>query len=157
MEKFNFNPTTRTLTITAKFAEMMNDPTSEEYQLVAQFQKDFPGLRIAKRTHRTPTRYNTKSGETYNRNQFKDLTYDRMEKFMRVLPQGEAYLTEYETVKAFAEVVKHNGYPIVRSWFIEQFPRYRKDPLFYMNNSPLVLHGSTFIESVAAGEGQEAA
>ena len=157
MEKFVFDAVSRTLTITAKFAEMMNAPTSEEYQLVAQFQKDFPGLRIAKRTHRTPTRYNTKSGETYNRNQFKDLTYDRMEKFMRVLPQGEAYLTQYETVKAFAEVVKHNGYPIVRSWFIEQFPHYRKDPLFYMNNSPLVLHGSTFIESVAAGEGQEAA
>lgn len=157
MEKFVFDAVSRTLTITAKFAEMMNNPTSDEYQLVAQFQKDFPGLRIAKRTHRTPTRYNTKSGETYNRNQFKDLTYDRMEKFMRVLPQGEAYLTEYETVKAFAEVVKHNGYPIVRSWFIEQFPHYRKDPLFYMNNSPLVLHGSTFIESVAAGEGQEAA
>lgn len=157
MEKFVFDAVSRTLTITSKFAEMMNNPTSDEYQLVAQFQKDFPGLRIAKRTHRTPTRYNTKSGETYNRNQFKDLTYDRMEKFMRVLPQGEAYLTEYETVKAFAEVVKHNGYPIVRSWFIEQFPHYRKDPLFYMNNSPLVLHGSTFIESVAAGDGQEAA
>ena len=157
MEKFVFDAVSRTLTITSKFAEMVNNPASDEYQLVAQFQKDFPGLRITKRTHRTPTRYNTKSGETYNRNQFKDLTYDRMEKFMRVLPQGEAYLTEYETVKAFAEVVKHNGYPIVRSWFIEQFPHYRKDPLFYRNNSPLVLHGSTFIESVAAGDGQEAA
>ena len=157
MEKFVFDAVSRTLTITAKFAEMMNNPEREEYKLVVKFQKDFPGLRIAKRTHRTPTRYNTKSGETYNRNQFKDLTYDRMEKFMRVLPQGEAYLTEYETVKAFAEVVKHNGYPIVRSWFIEQFPHYRKDPLFYMNFSPLVLHSSTFIESVAAGDGQEAA
>ena len=157
MEKFNFNPTTRTLTITAKFAGMMNDPTSEEYQLVVQFQTDFPGLRISKRTHRTPTRYNTKSGETYNRNQFKDLTYERMEKFMSVLPQKEAYLTEYETVKAFAEVVKHNGYPIVRKWFVEQFPYYRKNPLFYLNNSPLVLHGSTFIESMAAEEGQDAA
>ena len=103
MEKFVFDAVSRTLTITAKFAEMMNDPASDEYQLVAQFQKGFPDLRIAKRTHRTPTHYNTKSGETYNRNQFKDLTYDRMEKFMRVLPQGEAYLTEYNTVKAFAE------------------------------------------------------
>ena len=157
MEKFNFNPITRTLTVSAKFAEMMNDPNSEEYKLVVKFQEDFRDLRIAKRTHRTPTRYNTKSGETYNRNQFKDLTYDRMEKFMRVLPQGEAYLTEYETVKAFAEVVKHNGYPIVRKWFVEQFPHYRKNPLFYLNNSPLVLHGSTFIESMAAEEGQDAA
>ena len=157
MEKFVFDAVSRTLTITSKFAEMMNNPASDEYQLAAQFQKDFPGLRIAKRTHRTPTRYNTKSGETYNRNQFKDLTYERMEKFMSVLPQKEAYLTEYEMVKAFAEVVKHNGYPIVRKWFVEQFPHYRKNPLFYLNNSPLVLHGSTFIESMAAEEGQDAA
>ena len=149
MEKFNFNPTTRTLTITAKFAEMMNDPTSEEYQLVVQFQTDFPGLRISKRTHRTPTRYNTKSGETYNRNQFKDLTYDRMEKFMSVLPQREGYLTEYNTVKAFACAAKGNGYPLVRKWFVEQFPEFRKNPLFYLNNSPLVLHGSTFIQKEA--------
>ena len=149
MEKFNLDIMSKTLTVSAKFAEMMNNPESEEYQLVVQFQTNFPDLRIAKRTHRTPTHYTTKSGETYNRNQFKDLTYDRMEKFMRVLPQGEAYLTEYETVKVFAEVVKHNGYPIVRSWFIEQFPHYRKAPLFYMNNSPLVLHGSTFIQKEA--------
>ena len=149
MEKFNFNPITRTLTVSAKFAEMMNRPDSEEYKLAIKFQEDFPGLQIAKRTHRTPTRYTTKSGETYNRNQFKDLTYDRMEKFMRVLPHGEAYLTEYNTVKAFACAAKGNGYPLVRKWFVEQFPEFRKNPLFYLNNSPLVLHGSTFIQKEA--------
>ena len=149
MEKFNFNPITRTLTVSAKFAEMMNHPDSDEYKLVVKFQEDFPGLQIAKRTHRTPTRYTTKSGETYNRNQFKDLTYDRMEKFMSVLPQREAYLTEYNTVKAFACAAKGNGYPIVRKWFVEQFPEFRKNPLFYLNNSPLVLHGSTFIQKEA--------
>lgn len=157
MEKFNFDAVSRTLTITAKFAEMMNDPASDEYKLVVKFQKDFPGLRISKRTHRTPTRYTVKSGETYNRNQYKDLTYDHMEKFMSVLPQGEAYLTEYKTVKALAGAVKHNGYPIVRSWFVEQFPHFRKNPLFYLNNSPLVLHGSTFIERMATEETDEAA
>jgi hypothetical protein len=63
----------------------------------------------------------------------------------------------YEVVKEFACAAKHNGYPIVRKWFIEQFPHFRKNPMFYMNHSPLVLHGSTFIESVEAEEGQEAA
>ena len=149
MEKFNFNPITRTLTVSAKFAEMMNNPENEEYKLAVKFQEDFPNLRIAKRTHRTPTHYTTKSGETYNRNQFKDLTYDRMEKFMSVLPQKEAYLTEYNTVKAFACAAKGNGYPLVRKWFVEQFPEFRKNPLFYLNNSPLVLHGSTFIQKEA--------
>jgi hypothetical protein len=148
MEKYTFCAVSRTLTITAKFAEMMNNPGSDEYKLVVQFQENFPNLRIVKRTHKTPARYNTKSGETYNRNQFKDLTYDRMEKFISVLPQGEAYLAEYEIVKVFACAAKHNGYPIVRKWFVEQFPHFRKDPLFYLNNSPLVLHGQKFIEAL---------
>ena len=157
MEKFSFDVISQTLTITAKFSKMMNDPKSDEYKLVQQFRKDFPNLTIAKKTHKSATHYTTKSGEKFNCNQFKNLSYDRMEKFMRVLPQGEAYLTEYNTVKAFADAAKHNGYPIVRKWFVAQFPHYRKNPLFYLNNSPLMLHGSTFIESVAADEVQEAA
>ena len=157
MEKFTFDAVSRTLTITAKFAYMMNDPESDESQLVAKFQTNFPDLRIAKRTHKTPTRYNTKSGETYTHNQFKDLTYDRMEKFISVLPQSKTYLAEYEVVKAFACAAKHNGYPVVRKWFVEQFPHFRKDPLFYLNNSPLVLHGQKFIETLPSEEQDDVA
>ena len=157
MEKFTFDAVSRTLTITAKFAYMMNDPESDESQLVAKFQTNFPDLRIAKRTHKTPTRYNTKSGETYTHNQFKDLTYDRMEKFISVLPQSKTYLAEYEVVKAFACAAKHNGYPVVRKWFVEQFPHFRKNPLFYLNNSPLVLHGNKFIADLPTEDEEDAA
>ena len=157
MEKFTFDAVSRTLTITAKFAYMMNDPESDESQLVAKFQTNFPDLRIAKRTHKTPTRYNTKSGETYTHNQFKDLTYDRMEKFISVLPQSKTYLAEYEVVKAFACAAKHNGYPVVRKWFVEQFPPVRKNPLFYLNNSPLVLHGNKFIADLPTEDEEDAA
>lgn len=48
MEKFVFDVISQTLTITAKFAKMMNDPQSDEYKLVQQFRKDFPNLTIAK-------------------------------------------------------------------------------------------------------------
>ena len=157
MEKFTFDAVSRTLTITAKFAYMMNDPESDESQLVAKFQTNFPDLRIAKRTHKTPTRYNTKSGESYTHNQFKDLTYDRMEKFISVLPQSKTYLAEYEVVKAFACAAKHNGYPVVRKWFVEQFPHFRKNPLFYLNNSPLVLHGNKFIADLPTEDEEDAA
>ena len=152
MEKFKMDIVSKTLTVSAKFAEMMSDPQSDEYQLVVQFQTHFPDLRIAKKTHRSPTRYTTKSGETYNHNQFKDLTYDRMEKFMSVLPQKEAYLAEYQTVKEFACAAKKNGYPLVRQWFVEQFPHFRKNPMFYLKTSPLVLHGSTFIQKAAEND-----
>ena len=110
MEKFVFDVISQTLTITAKFAKMMNDPQSDEYKLVQQFRKDFPNLTIAKKTHKSATHYTTKSGEKFNCNQFKNLTYDRMEKFIKALPKSESYLREYTFVKDFASAIQTNGY-----------------------------------------------
>ena len=145
MEKYKFDVVSQTLTVTAKFAKMMNDPQSDEYKLVQQFRKDFPNLTIAKKTHKSATHYTTKSGEKFNCNQFKNLTYDRMEKFISALPQNVEYMSEYTVVKNFATSVKGNGYPLVREWFMTQFPEFRKNPLFYLNNTPQIVKASTFM------------
>ena len=81
MEKFQFDVISQTLTITAQFAKMMNDPESDEYKLVMRFRQDFPNLTITKKTHKSATHCTTKSGEKFNCNQFKNLTYDRMRWF----------------------------------------------------------------------------
>jgi len=157
MEKFSFDVVSQTLTITAKFAAMMNNPESEEYKLVAKFRNDFPNLRIAKRTHKSATHYTTKSGEKFNCNQFKNLTYDRMEKFIKALPKSEGYLREYLFVKDFASAIQHNGYTLVRKWFVAQFPEFRKNPLFYLNNSPELISGIAFLnKETSAPEADEA-
>ena len=145
MEKFKFDVVSQTLTITAKFNEQMGNPMSEEYKLVMQFRADFPNLTIVRKTHKTPSHYTTKSGEKFNCNQFKNLTYDRMEKFISALPQNVEYMSEYTVVKNFATSVKGNGYPLVREWFMTQFPEFRKNPLFYLNNTPLIVKASTFM------------
>ena len=145
MEKFKFDVVSQTLTITAKFNEQMANPMSEEYKLVMQFRADFPNLIIVRKTHKTPSHYTTKSGEKFNCNQFKNLTYDRMEKFISALPQNEEYMSEYTVVKNFATSVKGNGYPLVREWFMTQFPEFRKNPLFYLNNTPQIVKASTFM------------
>ena len=157
MEKFVFDVVSQTLTITAKFAKMMNDTTSDEYKLVQRFRKDFPNLTIAKKTHKSATSYTTKSGEKFNCNQFKNLTYDRMEKFIAALPKNEGYLREYLFVKNYASAIQHNGYTLVRKWFVAQFPEFRKNPLFYLYNSPLVLHGQKFIEALPSEEQDDVA
>ena len=146
MEKFKFDVVSQTLTVTANFAEKMNDPESGEYKVVVQFQSDFPNLKIAKRTHKSATSYTTKSGEKFNCNQFKNLTYDRMEKFISALPQSKSYLREYEFVKDFASAIQTNGYTVVRKWFVAQFPEFRKNPLFYLHNSPKLVSGAAFLE-----------
>lgn len=150
MEKFVFDVISQTLTITAKFAKMMNDPQSDEYQLVQQFRKDFPNLTIAKKTHKSATHYTTKSGEKFNCNQFKNLTYDRMEKFISALPKSESYLREYTFVKDFASAIQTNGYTLVRKWFVAQFPEFRKNPLFYLSHSPELVSGSAFLDKETA-------
>ena len=157
MEKFVFDVISQTLTITAKFAKMMNDPQSDEYKLVQQFRKDFPNLTIAKKTHKSATHYTTKSGEKFNCNQFKNLTYDRMEKFIKALPKSESYLREYTFVKDFASAIQTNGYTLVRKWFVAQFPEFRKNPLFYLNHSPALVSGAAFLDQETATPDQEAA
>ena len=146
MEKYKFDVVSQTLTVTANFADKMNDPSSDEYKLVVQFQSDFPNLKIAKRTHKSATSYTTKSGEKFNCNQFKNLTYDHMEKFIKALPKSERYLREYEFVKDFASAIQTNGYTVVRKWFVAQFPEFRKNPLFYLHNSPKLVSGAAFLE-----------
>lgn len=146
MEKFAFDVISQTLTITAQFAKMMNDPESDEYKLVMRFQKDFPNLTITKKTHKSATHYTTKSGEKFNCNQFKNLTYERMEKFISALPKSESYLREYTFVKNFASAIQHNGYTLVRKWFVAQFPEFRKNPLFYLSHSPELVSGIRFLD-----------
>lgn len=157
MEKFVFDVISQTLTITAKFAKIMNDPQSDEYKLVQQFRKDFPNLTIAKKTHKSATHYTTKSGEKFNCNQFKNLSYDRMEKFIKALPKSESYLREYTFVKDFASAIQTNGYTLVRKWFVAQFPEFRKNPLFYLSHSPELVSGATFLEEETSAPTQLAA
>ena len=157
MEKFVFDVISQTLTITAKFAKMMNAPQSDEYKLVQQFRKDFPNQTIAKKTHKSATSYTTKSGEKFNCNQFKNLTYDRMEKFIKALPKSESYLREYTFVKDFASAIQTNGYTLVRKWFVAQFPEFRKTPLFYLSHSPELVSGATFLEEETSAPDQMAA
>ena len=151
MEKFSFDVISQTLTITAQFAKMMNDPESDEYKLVMRFRQDFPTLTITKKTHKSATHCTTKSGEKFNCNQFKNLTYDRMEKFISALPKSESYLREYSFVKDFASAIQTNGYTLVRKWFVAQFPEFRKNPLFYLHNSPVLVSGSEFLDKETAG------
>ena len=157
MEKFSFDVVSQTLTITAKFAKMMNDTQSDEYKLVSKFRTDFPNLTITRKTHKSATNYTTKSGEKFNCNQFKNLTYDRMEKFIKALPKSEGYLWEYTFVKDFASAIQHNGYTLVRKWFVAQFPEFRKNPLFYLNHSPALVSGAAFLDQETAAPELDAA
>ena len=156
MDTYKYDVVSQTLTVTAKFAEMMNDPSSEEYKLVVRFQRDFPNLRVVKRTHKSPKRCTSKStGEKFKCNQFKNLTCDRMKEFIEALPNHDAYLREFKFVRYTASRIQANSYKVVREWFVAQFPEYRKNPLFYLYNAPELVSGGKFLADKAAASEYE--
>ena len=148
MERYKFDITKQTLTISASFAEAMNDPTSEEYQLVRQFKHDFPRLTIVRKTHKTPTRYHNSDGSITTHNKHNGLTYERMERFILALsPKDDTdYLEAFYTVRKMAEAMCASPYAVVSEWFMKQFPMYRTNPLFYIDHQPDIIDFSAVLE-----------
>ena len=150
MNTYKVDFVANTITITSAFAKAMNDPTSAEYKIIAQIRKDFPEMEIIRKTHKTPSKYQTKTGEKFNCNQFKNLTYKNMETFIMGLPAAEAYMNEYLFLKNYAAEVQTNGYTIIRRWFVAQFPDFRKNPLAYLTNQPAVVSGAEVADQYEA-------
>lgn len=148
MERYKMDFTTKTLIITKAFDEKAQNPFTAEGKILMKFQKDFPDLKIRLRTHKTPTKYHTKSGEVYNCNQYKNLSYNKMERFINTLPEGEnrdKVKEAYNYLRYGTGLVQTSTYKIVREWFVAQFPEYRKNPLFYLYNEVVIIDFNAFI------------
>ncbi len=139
----------KTLTLTKAFSDACADPTSAEYAILTHFQRDFPDLKIVRKTHKTPTKYHNANGTTTRCNQFKNLTYENMESFINALPESDSkvkVMEAYTFLRYGAGFVQTNAYRTVRDWFIAQFPMYRSNPLFYISNEVNVIDLTAFAE-----------
>ena len=152
MERYKFDVAEQTLTLSAAFAAKANDPKSAEYALVKKFKSDFPSLRIVRKTHASPAKPNKNNG----------LTYERMERFMSALgDDGLDYLEAYFTLREKAEAMCASPYSVVSAWFMRQFPKFRSNPLFYLDSAPNIVDFSTILDRaakkpfVAKAEGDE--
>ena len=151
MERYTFNPVTKTLVITAAFAKAMQNIESAEYALYSQLMADIPNLEVISKTHASPKKCVSKStGEKFKCNQFKNLTYKNMETFIMGLPAAEAYMEEYLFLKNYAAEVQTNGYTIIRRWFVAQFPDFRKNPIVYLTNQPAVVSAAEVADQYEA-------
>ena len=146
MNAYKMDFASKTLTLTKAFSDACADPTSKEYAILTHFQRDFPDLKIVRKTHKTPTKYRNASGEITRRNQFKKLTYEHMEQFMKTFSNSEEYLKVYNFLRFEAGLIQTSAYKTVREWFVKQFPEYRSNPLFYINNAPKVIDITPFLE-----------
>lgn len=126
-----------TLIMTADFADKAYDPETPEYEILVRLKKDFPDLKVERKTHSRPTSYTTsKSNEKFYHNPYKGITRDNMERFIATVDDKDgSYKREYDRVYNYAlGMGKKRAYAIVAGWFVEQFPKYRTDPFYYYNN-----------------------
>ena len=147
MKGYTLNLSAKTLTITKAFEDAVSKGEGEAYDLYTKFMREIPGLTVVRKTHKTPTKYTSKStGETFNCNQFKNLTYDNMEGFINGLPNNEEYLKAYNFLRYYGGLPQTSRYTAVRKWFVAQFPEFRKNPLFYLYNEVKVVNIAPFIQ-----------
>ena len=147
MKGYTLSLSAKTLTITKAFEDAVSKGEGEAYDLYTKFMREIPGLTVVRKTHATPTKYTSKStGEKFNCNQFKNLTYDNMEGFINGLPNNEEYLKAYNFIKNCGSLPQTSRYTAVRKWFVAQFPEFRKNPLFYLYNEVKVVNIAPFIQ-----------
>ena len=138
--------TSKTLTMTKAFEDKAQDPESKEFAILMNLQNSIPGLIVVRKTHATPRKYTNKQGEKFNCNQFKNLTYDNMESFIKQLPNSKELEKSFDFLKNYGALPQTSRYTAVRKWFVAQFPEFRKNPLFYLYNEVKVVNIVPFIQ-----------
>lgn len=112
---YRIDYTTMTMTMTSEFANRAYDPTTSEYEILTRLQRDFPKLRVVRKTHRSPKSPNPEKG----------LTYNWMEKYIRLHENADELLELFQKVKGTGR-----GYLYVKAWFVKQFPNHKEVPVF---------------------------
>jgi len=147
MKGYTLSLSAKTLTITKAFEDAVSKGEGEAYDLYTKFMREIPGLTVIRKTHATPSKYVSKStGEKFNCNQFKNLTFDNMKAFIEGLPNSEKFMKSYNFLRYYGGLPQTSRYPAVRKWFVAQFPEFRKNPLFYLYNDVNVIDFMAILE-----------
>ena len=110
---------------------------------------EIPDLRVERKTHKKPTPYKGNDGKRTSHYPTKKLSYERMERFMAAIPEGQKYLDEYWKLRKYAKDMCLAPYAPVARWFMAQFPKFRENPLFYVKNSVEVIDFAAFLDNAA--------
>lgn len=116
MANYKMNFATKTLTITKAFATMAMKPNTEEANTLAHLKSLFPDLKIAYKTCCSTGSH-----------PFKGMTYNKMERYIRLHENAGDLLIAFSTVKEIGRT-QPNAHNYVCKWFLEQFPDYREIP-----------------------------
>ncbi len=103
------------------FYKRIADPGSDEYTLLQEIRADYPDYKI--HLHRI------KQNEAKER--YKGLTYDYMREYIRShVPEAEIEISLHTLEEMI--LISHchsqaHRYPVIKKWFLEQFPEVKVD------------------------------
>ena len=109
---------TNTVIMNYKFAAAAAKYGTKENRIIRNIRHDFPGMTEIVVAGRVQT-----TAKTNHR-----LTYENMEKHIRVYDNADELLEVFKTVKAASATVA-SPYKYVADWFKAQFPDYRTAPM----------------------------
>ena len=110
---------TNTVIMNYKFAAAAAEYGTPEYNLMKSIRTDFPGMAEVVVSGRVQT-----TAKANHR-----LTYENMEKHIRVYENADELLEVFKTVKAASAAVA-SPYKYVADWFKAQFPNYQNAVVF---------------------------
>ena len=143
---YKLNLPARTLTITKEFEEAVSLGEGNEFEIYTKLHREIPGLIDVRKTHKTPSKYTAKSGDTFKCHPGKNLKYENMEGFINGLPNNEELIKAYNFIKYCGGLTSTSRYAAVRKWFVAQFPEFRKNPIFYLYNEVQPIAYIPFVE-----------
>ncbi len=110
------NHANRTIVMDRTFAKFAVDTRSEEYAHLQMVRRDYPNYDVVQRHIRTNSTKNT----------YKGLTYEYMKEYIQTHGTEEKKARNLEKFNEMYLISKCQGkayrYPVIKSWFLEEYP-----------------------------------
>ena len=104
------------LTCSESFLKKASRLNSPEYNVLKQFRAEIPGLKIEK-------------GEKKSGNRPLNITFAKMEEYIKNCRDGETRLEAFKKVKSLSKI-QSSPYQYVRTWFLDNYANYSEQPTF---------------------------
>ena len=140
---YSFDPITNVLTCSESFLKKASRLNSPEYLVLKQFRAEIPGLKIEK-------------GEKKSGNRPLNITFAKMEAYIKNCRDGETRLEAFKKVKSLSKI-QSSPYQYVRTWFLDNYANYSEQPTFDADGFVIVKTKSEMEAEKKAQEEAEAA
>ena len=139
--KPTFNHTNKTITVSDKFMKEAAKPFTNEFNDLMELRKLCPDYKVITRSHRKPRK--TEESKKIK----KYVSYDHMEKYIKLLPKSENLLLQLKAAKDYGKAHNYSS-SIVFKWFNDSFPDYHKNPVIDANGKLVATVNVVRIEDV---------